>query len=446
MNIVKTAINLIIVPLFSLIFIMAGLLSALISAIIEYHVVSQLLYSSYSELADFSTLGFLIIFCFEFVKIFMHLILKRQKLSCSSHLNGVRALIITLVCFSFTCSVIYTVNVLYLPQYNSEEISAQIADIEKELENEIQKITLKHNDIYKDAIQPYESAKKDILESIANPPTGLSPNRLKAYLEKLNESYDKACEEYNAASERLSLTRDNNIEEEVNALKLQAEADKQAISDTASEEVACKYDNPVIAHFLNVLAYILFKSSHYSRRVYLLICILIGILIAALLEAIISIVMQFTSIPKDFMTDSIPGVGQKVYVCCGKIVITLFKSFCAIMLSIIILGFASGDMSSEKIMAGLLACFVSISLIHAFVPIPKLDIFDTKAKLFYVIRDCLLQGVVSLMGYIILGFVFGENAVNLDVNTVAIGIGSTISSCIIQVPKLFLGATNASNP
>lgn len=54
---------------------------------------------------------------------------------------------------------------------------------------------------------------------------------------------------------------------------------------------------------------------------------------------------------------------------------------------------------------------------------------------YIVIRDSLLQGSLALIGYILLGLLFGQDAITLGWPTFAIGFGAALSSCISELPK-----------
>ena len=52
-----------------------------------------------------------------------------------------------------------------------------------------------------------------------------------------------------------------------------------------------------------------------------------------------------------------------------------------------------------------------------------------------VAKDATIQGILSFAGYLLLGFIFGKDAITLDLSTIAIGLGAAFASFIGKIPE-----------
>ena len=87
--------------------------------------------------------------------------------------------------------------------------------------------------------------------------------------------------------------------------------------------------------------------------------------------------------------------------------------------------------------SAVISCCLAIMLVQHFVA-GKTNVSEKQDHFIYAIRDSLLEGILSFMGCLLLGFLFGKEALKLDISTIAIGIGSTLSSCVGYAPKYLI--------
>lgn len=450
MKTVKYLVNLVIIPLGVLLFMSAGIISAFISAGIEYSVLKQFFSSVGEESTSSVGIAILLVIAFEFTKIFLHFYQKRVQQhrtvineNNGTALKGVKLLIVALVVFSFICSVIFTVSTLYLSAYDEETVKAEIDAINSNLKDEIQAVENKYAEEYEKRLEPFKIHVEELRSGNTNVPEGVSgPKTMTAYMEGQDNILDTAFAQLQTVEESIAKEMDNKIKAETERLNLDAQSKIRALTDTSSPEVAARYDNPIIAAFLTVLANALFGGKTYSRSAYLWVSVALGLIVAALLEAIISFSMQFLSTPLDFLTDNMDNINAKIKAWCATMVITIFKAFGAVIIYTVILFFLSLSLQREKIWLGLLACTLSIWMTRKYIPMSSAE--GIREQIIYGIRDCILQGVVSLMSFVLLGFVFGNDVLRLDINAVAVGIGATLSGGIIQLPNFLIKATGAT--
>ncbi|WP_270252389.1 hypothetical protein [Clostridium fessum] len=442
MNTVKTLVNLIFIPFGVLLFFSVGIFCALLSGLIEFCVFREFFTSSYQTLIPSFALAFVLVFSLEFSKFFLHFYQSRCKELQKGRNHLISAVRIGLIVLSFVCTAIFTVTTLDKGAYNEISIQDSIDSIEAKLDDDIAQVKSETDVRYEKNMKPFLNAKQSAEENFsAPPPPHLGPQRLEKYMERLQTAVDNATDDYKKAVDRYEGIRDKNYTDKVNELRTIANQKILALTDDSAPELAARFDNPILSHFLSVLAQTLWHISSYSRPVYLWTCLLLGILVSLFLEALISISASLMATSTDFLSEHVEGVGDMVQKWCNQFVVLMFKTFCAVMVYIIIVSmFQSAELEKTKFLMGIAACGVSIYLVSHFMPSPDVPDFDASpnAYLFYQIRDCTVQGIVSLMGYVLLGLLCGQEAINLDLNTVAIGFGSAISGGLGILPKVLL--------
>lgn len=451
MKIVENIINLIVIPLGTLIFITTGIFAAVVSALIEYCVIERFFDSKHLILFNSASIAMLLVFCFEFTKLYLHFlhtkVAELQNPQMKKALSGSTILTVVLVAFSFICSTIFTITTLHLSSYNEETISIQISEIDSQLKKDLDNALEKCNKEYDSAITPFKEAMEKATNALSVPiPDGYGPQKTTSYMEKLREQSDHATADYNNAVKEQSAIRDANYEKLKKELTITANDAKKAIMDTASFEIAAQYDNPIISHLLTVLAGVLLQKSSYSRSSYLWFCIILGVLISTLLESIIAVSFRFLSIPMDKLSHNDNDVNTRVKNHADKMVMVLFKAFCAITVYMIILSSQTLILEKNKFWMILLAYVISIYTVGKLTSVSEAKEKDAKMLVIYQIRDSLLQGVVSFVGFMLLGFLFGNEAFQLNADTLAIGIGSAISGGIVHVPNTIVHIMNKTTP
>lgn len=438
---VKIVLDLIIIPCGTLLFIMVGLFAAIISALIEYTVFRELFSSAYHEFIPSGAIALLLVGCLEYAKVYLHFLQNKIKSSstiATEHtmlIKWIPNLIRFLVAISLTCNIFFTVTTLYMPNYNEESVSIQIATIDTKLKSDKENVTQQYDDILAQKMTPFSKSKTAAEDALTNfDPSGYGPKALTSIYAGFNANITAANKEYTTALETYTLERTIGIQQECDALEQKATEEKEQLLDTSSPELAMTYDNKILSHFLVVIAETFFNKTSYSRSSYLCLCILISIVLSVVLEVLIAISSSFISIPIDQLADEPKGISTKIHTWCNEFVLTLFKTFCAVAIYIVILSFHYATLGKDEIYIGLLSCMISIYLTNKFILTPSGNNTSPKAFLYYQIRDCVLQGIVSFMGYILLGFIFGKDSATLDINTVAVAIGSTLSGGMGRLP------------
>ena len=264
-----------------------------------------------------------------------------------------------------------------------------------------------------------------------------SKNKLDALLAQA----ESATQNFNTMESSLATEYSSKKTELENQYRVNAEAEIAALTDNADTSNATAYDNKVLSHFLEVIWSIVFHHSSYPRIVYLGICIVFALILSLFLEAIISFSSHFMSIPLDSIVTPEDIESEKLKTWCDQCIILGIKTACAITIYLFFMLATSEKIQENNFLLGMAACFISIYISQKYILNSTEESTATNnftADCYNTIRDSILQGVLALIGYILLGFLFGQTALDLGWPTIAIGLGSSLSSCINELPQKIL--------
>lgn len=201
MQLIKTMINHVFIPILTLLFLCSGLLAAVTSATIEYSVFISLFTSVQQTFISPSLLALLFVIPLEYTKIFSHYLngkLHEASPSFSKHFTrkvGVLILIPTLI--SLACSIIFSINALDLASYSSDSVNAQIAEITQSCEEDIsqkqQSLAMEKSQ----RIAPYQASKETAFENLNSfTSSNLTSSLAKQKLAFLQDSASLTASEY----------------------------------------------------------------------------------------------------------------------------------------------------------------------------------------------------------------------------------------------------------
>lgn len=448
MRTIQHIINLIVIPLYNLIFIAAGIFAALLSALIEYCVFREFFTSEQLQLIPIGLLSFTLVFCMEFTKVYLHFLqdkLKQKKLEPYGVFRYIPHLTYALVSISIVCSIIFSVTTLDRPTYNEDVLIAEENAILEKLENDIDKLEKKCDAEFESNMLPYQNAINDLNRPI-DPSilAAMGPLQTKVYFENLEIAKANVQSAYNNAVNTYRELRQSDFDSGKLELETTAQKEIDALYATSASNTTNKYDNKILSSFLSVLTQVFFGTRTYSRVTYLSISVLLGVAVSLILEIIISISTKYLSMPLDFLVEDYKDINQKLKNWSNEFVLTCFKTFCAIAVYIFIVSIYSATIQKNQLYLGFIACMLATFLVSKYIHTPE-DNISVKEFVYYEVRNSILQGVISLIGYILLGFAFGADAMQLDMNTIAVGIGSSLSGGIAHVPNIFKFADSKSN-
>ena len=147
------------------------------------------------------------------------------------------------------------------------------------------------------------------------------------------------------------------------------------------------------------------------------------------------------SIPLDSIVTPENIESEKLKAWCDQCIMLGIKTACAITIYLFFMLATSEKIQENNFLLGMAACFISIYISQKYILNSTEESTATNnftADCYNTIRDSILQGVLALIGYILLGFLFGQTALDLGWPTIAIGLGSSLSSCINELPQKIL--------
>jgi len=231
------------IPLFYLTFIIAGFTCALISGIIEFLVVEDLLKGSGVKIAAYVSVPLLVVFAFESSKLFLVFYGELPEVKKEKKYTYMRG---GLIVFSIFCTLIFSLDKLNKPRVE-DEINRQKTNIDERYEKQI-------------------NAKK---------------NRLAYYEDIMNkERVTGIGERYEDAQKSHS-----EISEEINSIyrKRQDAIDNIETNMTSNKQT----DNKLLSSALSIWNRALYNTDGYTPRGYILLVILLSLLLSFGLEIVI---------------------------------------------------------------------------------------------------------------------------------------------------------------
>ena len=439
----------VITPLIFGLFLVLGLTAALLSGVVEYHVIGDLLSNSDASTQNMY-IPLIIVFVLEGLKVFLHYIIPAHRRigDTGSHIFFKNVTKYVLVIFSLICTLVFVSNSLYNPRTVMSSIDNEIQTIEAKYSQleENGRATLKP-----DADPRVKNIEKKA-ESIRNQLDKLTPvyrpqsaynnyvkekNRLEGALEKAEQDYRNLYE---------IISKEN--ETAFTHLQQSLSTQKQAEIDTISNrfEYLSSGDNPylssAIAFFLSV-----FGRIEYSRTAYFLCVLCIALIISVILELTISFSFSYVATNGDKLIKlfseeyPIPTVFKAH---ANKLIKTIVQS--SIMLSIYLIyqSIADTKMTFYGIIYAFFSYFLSIIFTSDRIKL-TLNIGEKKEeskKVHNTIVDAkkvvfpvIVQTLICVVGFLMISVYMGYAIADLIPTTIALSVGS-ISGQVILQPKV----------
>ena len=203
------------------------------------------------------------------------------------------------------------------------------------------------------------------------------------------------------------------------------------------------YSNTVISTFLKNLTNIFSPIQKFNSILYFLIVCAIGISTSLFLELVISFTFQFVSIPLDKLLPhtNIAPYSAKFAAWCDKVILTGIQAICCVTLVFMMLLISTRNLTASHFIICFFSCFIAIVLKNMVFPsniffedsITNIttELPSKKSKTLLMIKESFLQGSISFIGYVFLGFTIGHTAsLQLDYPAIAVGFGNSLYSCI----------------
>ncbi len=420
--------------------LLLGCLAAFLSGVIEFVVLKEL-FSKITigdETHMFSFLPLIIVIILEGSKLFLHFgsssitqskTVDKSSKSLAITMNKIK---ISLIVFSFVCSLIFTSNFLYKQSFSSvnTKIAEKTVQINEAYDSEIDKLIL----FYEDNLRQAQD-RLNALEPVFSPKSAYV--RYRQLLEEYTKEVEKAKNDYqNAVAAKQGISTDEDMQNLVNEIRENQRKDISESSESISQTNVG--DNEIISTFLMSFTRVFFNNKPYSRGTYFSVVLLISLFIAGALEAIIYISQRIASMPtieleSVFSDHNYPQNKLKESLNYGaKILISSVLSFCIFLMFGLIkeIAFSKFDMISAIICSGL--TMITCAFIKKPERIVEPNAYTSRTKNFFVnhfFPECqigLIKAMLSFALFIILGIIFGHEVTELTLQAIGVAIGSAL--------------------
>lgn len=429
--------------------VLAGILAAAVSALIEYVVLQQWLRPNGTGVVF---LPLIIVIALEGTKLFLHfsraafaqtLLPDKNRKTMNSFMDFTAIIKWGLIGFSFVCSLFFTANSFYymVPDGQSEAFQQAQAEIYAEYESRMETASEDADFVYQQAIEAaskrVQSAQEffDSIEIVYTP--RYQYERTTAQKEEARTALEVAQTNYEQAQETASQKRTEAIRvaDELNSQwrdEQMATLEKSVVGETAN-------DNLFLSSFLLAISQTVFEHT-YSRGAYLICVMLVSLSISVLLEAVISVSQFVINFPVEVL-DAISGsfaLTDKERDKLTRGVQALLSMAVSFAIFIVYGAVMELTYNRQEIIAALV-CSLLVALVNSFISIGYIADEEGKLKnaakgLLYEARTVIVEGLISFSGYIILGLLFGETFATLSFSAIGVSIGNALSHVLHLAP------------
>lgn len=437
-------------PLALILAVLAGLLAAFVSAMIEYSVLQEWLRPEGTGLLF---LPLIIVASLEGTKLFLHFfgaalkqnqLSNEQKATIQGFFKVLPAIKYGLVIFSFICSLIFTSNAFYYKSVvgESDELTAAQAEIELQYDKNFEAKKIAAEESYQQAIAAHKEnlqTAKEYWESVEIIYTPLYEyQRTSAEKKAAWETFLDAQTRYEQQEISARSERDGQIqsaETELNSWREEklAELDHSIMGTVAG-------DNVYLRNFLLFFTQA-FSNSGYSRITYWVWVLLISLSISALLEGVIMLSQYIISFPIPVLErlSSSLQVSAKERKKLTRVV-QIFVSM-AVAISIFLVYGAIEELVYTDLNIG---AAVLCTLITVLIP-PTITSIQCKAEdtgfqkavvgIVSEARTIIIKGLLSFAGFVLIGLFFGENFATLSMPAIGVSLGNAAGHLLhIEIP------------
>lgn len=440
----------VLIPVVFAFVVLAGILAAAVSALIEFVVLQQWLRPNGTGVIF---LPLIIVIALEGTKLFLHLFEAAFKQSALSDkdrktLNSFKKISAIvkwgLVIFSFMCSLVFTANSFYfkVPEGQSNELKQAQAEIIAEYESRrdaaIRDADYTYQQTLEAASKRVESAQDsfDSIEIVYTPK--YKYERTTAQKEEARKALEAAQANYEQVQATASQERTEAIQV-ADGLNSQWRDDQMAaLEKTVLAETA--NDNPFLSSFLLAFSHTFFQKT-YTRGAYLIWVMIISLSISILLEAVISVAQHVISCPPNALDaisegDSLTDKERNKLTHGVKIMVSMAVAF-----SIYLIYGAAMELTYNRheIIAALVCCLVVV-LVDSVIAVEPITDGEKGVKraakgFLSEARTVIIEGLLSFAGYVLLGIAFGETFTTLSLSAVGVSIGNSLGH-ILHLPPI----------
>lgn len=437
---------------FAMIFaVIAGILAAGVSALVEFFVLQQWLRPENKNLVF---IPLLVVVALEGVKLFLHFaeaafeqnqLSDEDRVSLQGFLSVLPYIKWGLVSFSVVCTLIFTASSFYykVPGREAESVQQAKAEIEAEYNRDLQAVTDEAGRVYQDKVNtafiPVQAAQNyfDSITIVYTP--WYEYERSTAAKEAAQQALQVAQLEYIAAQEQANQERVAFVEESRQTLDSRKSEELAKLEQ--SELALIAGDNQYLSSFLLFFSHTFFGQS-YTRASYYIWVIMISLALSVLLEGVISLSQRVITLPEAVLTAISKGatIEETDKEKTTRFVRYLTNAFIALAVFLMYGGFMEVSYNNIQLGAALIC-----SLITALIPSAILYTVEPKEgtekiKHFFQkaaaeAQAVTVKGLISFAGFMLIGMFFGETFVSLSVPAIGISVGNIVGHTLHLIPS-----------
>lgn len=450
MKLVVTFFRHVLTPFTMIFAVIAGLLAAGVSGLVEFSVLQQWLRPENQRLFF---IPLIVVFALEGFKLFLHFseaafrqnpLSNADRASLQTFLSVLPYIKWGLVAFSLVCTLIFMSSSFYykVPGEEAESVQTVRERIEAAYSRDEQTAIEEADRIYQNTIDAaflQVQAAQDHFDAITIVYTPRNEYvRSTEAKEAARQALQTAQQEYALAQSRAEQARIDRLEVARQALDAAKAQELEALEQ--SELALISGDNQYLSSFLLFFSQTFFNRT-YSRPSYYIWVVTISIVLSALLEAVISLSQRVITLPPGAMSAISEGAPIDAD---GKERVARFLQYltgAVVALAIFLMYGGLMEISYNKIHLGAaLVC----SLVAVLIPSvifrgvqPEQEESGIKRffqKVAIEAQTVTVKGLLSFAGFMLIGMFFGETFASLSVSAIGISIGNIIGHTLHLLP------------
>ena len=436
---------------FTLIFaVIAGLLAAGVSALVEFFVLQQWLRP---ENKDLFFIPLIIVLALEGIKLFLHFFEAafRQNPVSDSDQTSLQAFLGVLpyikwglVTFSLVCTLIFTASSFYykVPGTETQAVQEAREKIEAAYDRFLQIAEAEADRIYQNTVDTafiQVQTAQDHFDSIAIIYTPrYEYTRTTEAKEAARQALQTAQQEYGLAQHQAEQARTDRLD--AARRKLDATKVQELTALERSDLALVSGDNQYLSSFLLFFSQTFFNRT-YSRASYYIWVVIISIALSALLEAVISLSQRVITLPPGALAAISEGAPLEAAERqrAARFLRYLTNTIVAIAIFLMYGGLMEVSYTSVHLGAALICSLITVLIPSViFRGVQPKETQDNVKRFFQKavieVQSVTVKGLLSFAGFTLIGMFFGETFASLNVPAIGISIGNMVGHTLHLLP------------
>lgn len=449
MKIVLTFFRHVLTPFAFIFAVIAGLLAAGVSALVEFLVLQQWLRPDNQHLFF---MPLIVVIALEGIKLFLHFseaafrqnqLSDADRESIKTFLDVLPYIKWGLIIFSLICTLIFVASSFYykVPGEEAESVKEAKEKIEEEYRQNMQEAAKEAERIYQDTVETAflrVQAAQDYFDSITIVYTPwYEYERSTEAKETAQQKLQSAQQEYTLAQSQAEQARTASLE--TSKRELDAVKNEKLGALEQSELALVSGDNQYLSRFLLFFSQTFFNQT-YSRASYYIWVVIISVALSALLEAAISLSQRVITLPPGAFAAISEGapIGADEKDRATRFLRYLTNALVALSIFLMYGGLMEISYNGIHLGAALVCSLISV-LIPSVIfcggpPKPEEGISRFFQKVASEAQAVTVKGLLSFAGFMLIGMLFGESFSALSLPAIGISIGNIVGHTLHILP------------